>query len=430
MRLVVLSGGQPSRTYSFSQSAIRIGRSPGNDLKIESDKLISGMHAVFKEGNGWWLQDLNSTNGTVVGGALVRGGPPIPVFEGMQITLGQTTLRVEDCQTNPSQRAAVASNQCSQCRNSFSAFGIRSRGKSVSSLCRECEQSFLTKCNQLESTVATKIGSHALRSDELMLVLRSTAQQLRLDLLQVLSLRPQLAKSILDRYWVFLLVDGLLSENEETDFLRLLEQLDTRRQFQASFQQQIELATAIRDIRSGKMPQVKGHYALPTTEILHFQAPATHVRHTQTKIQYVPGTLLVTNARIAFVDSLHPFESSLSKLLGVNIRANDAIELSLTKRQGNGILHIPNAPLAYEIIRGATRHFNRQADLSNADSRSIPQHVKAAVWQRDQGRCVQCGGQQYLEFDHIIAYSLGGATSEQNLQLLCRGCNARKGTKL
>lgn len=40
------------------------------------------------------------------------------------------------------------------------------------------------------------------------------------------------------------------------------------------------------------------------------------------------------------------------------------------------------------------------------------------------------GATEYLEFDHVIPYSLGGATSVQNLQLLCRGYNQRKGARL
>ncbi len=62
--------------------------------------------------------------------------------------------------------------------------------------------------------------------------------------------------------------------------------------------------------------------------------------------------------------------------------------------------------------------------------RQIPQDVKAAVWQRDGGRCRQCGAQQYLEFDHIIPFSRGGASSVNNVQLLCRLCNQKKGAHI
>lgn len=60
----------------------------------------------------------------------------------------------------------------------------------------------------------------------------------------------------------------------------------------------------------------------------------------------------------------------------------------------------------------------------------IPDEVKIFVWQRDGGRCVKCGGNQRLEFDHVIPVSLGGANTARNLQLLCEGCNRSKGAGL
>ncbi len=56
----------------------------------------------------------------------------------------------------------------------------------------------------------------------------------------------------------------------------------------------------------------------------------------------------------------------------------------------------------------------------------IPESVRHAVWRRDDGRCVQCGSQESLEFDHIIPVSRGGANTERNLQLLCEPCNRAK----
>jgi hypothetical protein len=56
----------------------------------------------------------------------------------------------------------------------------------------------------------------------------------------------------------------------------------------------------------------------------------------------------------------------------------------------------------------------------------IPEAVRHAVWRRDEGRCVQCGSQESLEFDHVIPVSRGGANTERNLQLLCERCNREK----
>ena len=57
---------------------------------------------------------------------------------------------------------------------------------------------------------------------------------------------------------------------------------------------------------------------------------------------------------------------------------------------------------------------------------AIPKSVQHEVWRRDQGRCVLCGSQERLHFDHIIPASRGGASTARNVQLLCERCNLTK----
>lgn len=40
--------------------------------------------------------------------------------------------------------------------------------------------------------------------------------------------------------------------------------------------------------------------------------------------------------------------------------------------------------------------------------------------------CLKCGAQDRLEVDHIVPVSLGGSNDLNNLQILCRTCNASK----
>ena len=63
-------------------------------------------------------------------------------------------------------------------------------------------------------------------------------------------------------------------------------------------------------------------------------------------------------------------------------------------------------------------------------SRRIPETVKNAVWNRDNGCCVYCGSNINIEYDHIIPFSKGGSNTYKNIQILCQSCNRVKSNNI
>ena len=53
-----------------------------------------------------------------------------------------------------------------------------------------------------------------------------------------------------------------------------------------------------------------------------------------------------------------------------------------------------------------------------------------SVFARDKHTCQLCGVNNDLTIDHKVPVSAGGNNSLENLWVLCRGCNSRKGSVL
>ncbi|MDG1271001.1 MAG: HNH endonuclease signature motif containing protein [Flavobacteriaceae bacterium] len=83
-----------------------------------------------------------------------------------------------------------------------------------------------------------------------------------------------------------------------------------------------------------------------------------------------------------------------------------------------------------EAIKGKTKGKSISPKEGDARSRRILQEVKDQVWNRDGGKCVECGSNENLEFDHIIPFSKGGANTYRNIQLLCEHCNRSKSNSI
>ena len=59
--------------------------------------------------------------------------------------------------------------------------------------------------------------------------------------------------------------------------------------------------------------------------------------------------------------------------------------------------------------------------------KQISDNILAFVLLRDLSKCVLCGDDRNLQFDHILPVSRGGNNEPENLRILCRQCNLSRG---
>ncbi|HEV7345488.1 MAG TPA: HNH endonuclease [Devosia sp.] len=73
---------------------------------------------------------------------------------------------------------------------------------------------------------------------------------------------------------------------------------------------------------------------------------------------------------------------------------------------------------------------NRPRGRQSTPKAAISPALRKLVLERDAYRCQQCGDHHDLHIDHVFPESKGGATTAENLQVLCGPCNLRKGARV
>ena len=103
-------------------------------------------------------------------------------------------------------------------------------------------------------------------------------------------------------------------------------------------------------------------------------------------------------------------------------RERDVLAL-IRDRQRRSAQRLDRAHMLLNVEEG-------QARRVRGGRESIPREMRRAVFERDGGKCAQCGTNFDIQYDHILPVALGGATTIDNLQLLCGDCNREKGADL
>ena len=135
-------------------------------------------------------------------------------------------------------------------------------------------------------------------------------------------------------------------------------------------------------------------------------------------------------------DTIDPLTAELSRLhvtvsrrfLAKLAAARDALSHS---HPGAGTEEVLEAALdlflaAHDQKKGLVKKPRATPPPPSARPRHIPAAVKRAVWTRDGGRCQWrlasggiCGSTTRLELDHVIPVARGGASTIENLRVVC-----------
>lgn len=92
-KILVTGGPLAGTTVPLGNSSVIVGRSPDSALVL-NDSYSSARHARFFVSEGqWFVEDLQSTNGTFVHGQPIDH--PMPVKAGDSVTIGQTTFTLQ-----------------------------------------------------------------------------------------------------------------------------------------------------------------------------------------------------------------------------------------------------------------------------------------------------------------------------------------------
>jgi hypothetical protein len=91
LKLVVVT---PERGEAYDLGdELTIGRAPGCAVALATDNFVSQVHArVFRRGDEYWVEDLGSTNGTLLNGRKMSSAAPVQ--RGDRVQVGRTVLEL------------------------------------------------------------------------------------------------------------------------------------------------------------------------------------------------------------------------------------------------------------------------------------------------------------------------------------------------
>lgn len=227
--------------------------------------------------------------------------------------------------------------------------------------------------------------------------------------------------------------DQEISQHEEACLSWMLTHLIANDEFREYVRAEVSRTKQLSAVRQGLLPSIvaPSGIALRAGEIAHFASPCRFTYQRRRGGEYVPehvsGTAVVTDDRFVFASTEKSAQVIHSRILGYS-RRRRGLEIQCSGSSAGQYEFAENGSYGVEIWLAAIAKSNQTlvAPCDKSDARRIPRDVRQRIWQRYGGKCAECDATHYLEFDHIIPVARGGGNSENNIQLLCRGCNSKK----
>ena len=92
LKVFIANGPQQGRSFLLSEEAVSVGRSSRNKIQLD-EASVSRRHAkIFWDGDGYYIEDLKSRNGTWINGRVIESGRRIQVNEGVPVAIGNVVI--------------------------------------------------------------------------------------------------------------------------------------------------------------------------------------------------------------------------------------------------------------------------------------------------------------------------------------------------